>query len=252
MIKFFRKIRLNFLSEGRTKRYLTYAIGEIVLVVVGILIALQINNWNGHRREREMEEKYLSSLHTEFSINLEKVNTSIREATDILQDVNRLLVLFDKSVLDTVTTDSVDVMLQFLGQIATYEPSRGVLNDIISSGNLNLITSQELRQRLASFESLLEYYKRQENGGISRKQKIKEIFFKRGSLKKIAFHENRIAYHSYSEKVNNKLLFDSVEFENYLFEYALVLKSLASDEMFLGTIRKEIETILKEIEQELS
>ena len=46
MIKFFRTIRKNLISEGKTVNYLKYAIGEIVLVIIGILIALQINNWN--------------------------------------------------------------------------------------------------------------------------------------------------------------------------------------------------------------
>ena len=50
MIKFFRKIRQNLLSEGKTGKYLKYAIGEIILVVIGILIALQINNWNENRK----------------------------------------------------------------------------------------------------------------------------------------------------------------------------------------------------------
>jgi len=49
MIKFFRKIRQQLLKEGKTTNYLKYAVGEIVLVVIGILIALQINNWNSER-----------------------------------------------------------------------------------------------------------------------------------------------------------------------------------------------------------
>lgn len=51
MIKRFRNIRHTLLNEGKTSRYLKYAIGEIVLVVIGILIALQINNWNEDRKE---------------------------------------------------------------------------------------------------------------------------------------------------------------------------------------------------------
>ncbi|MEN2281330.1 DUF6090 family protein [Algoriphagus sp. SE2] len=50
MIKFFRKIRYNLMSENNTSKYVKYAIGEIVLVVIGILIALQINNWNESRK----------------------------------------------------------------------------------------------------------------------------------------------------------------------------------------------------------
>lgn len=62
MIKFFRKIRQNLLSEGKTGKYLKYAIGEIVLVVIGILIALQINNWNENRKAKNAEAKLISEL----------------------------------------------------------------------------------------------------------------------------------------------------------------------------------------------
>ena len=55
MIKFFRHIRQQLLSEGKTANYFKYAIGEIVLVVIGILIALQINTWNEFRKERKIE-----------------------------------------------------------------------------------------------------------------------------------------------------------------------------------------------------
>jgi Family of unknown function (DUF6090) len=62
MIKFFRKIRQNLLSEGKTGKYLKYAIGEIILVVIGILIALSINNWNEKKKGKEELNQYLSSL----------------------------------------------------------------------------------------------------------------------------------------------------------------------------------------------
>ena len=57
MIKFFRNIRQNLLRENRFTRYLIYAIGEIILVVIGILIALQINNWNENRKEARFEKE---------------------------------------------------------------------------------------------------------------------------------------------------------------------------------------------------
>ena len=69
MIKFFRNIRKNLLSEGKTSKYLKYAIGEIVLVVIGILIALQINNWNENRKTRVKENVIVKSLYDEFMFN---------------------------------------------------------------------------------------------------------------------------------------------------------------------------------------
>ncbi|MFK7783267.1 DUF6090 family protein, partial [Psychroserpens sp.] len=62
MIKLFRKIRYNLMSENKTGKYFKYAIGEIVLVVIGILIALQINNWNEQRKTRISEISYIQSI----------------------------------------------------------------------------------------------------------------------------------------------------------------------------------------------
>jgi len=86
MIKFFRNIRQNLLNEGKTSKYLKYAIGEIVLVVIGILIALQINNWNEYRKERLIEKDVLNDI----LANLEQNNNVINESFAILEN-------FDKS-----------------------------------------------------------------------------------------------------------------------------------------------------------
>ena len=59
MLTFLRKIRKSLLDTGATRKYLVYAVGEIALVVIGILIALQINNWNEWRKERTLELNYL-------------------------------------------------------------------------------------------------------------------------------------------------------------------------------------------------
>ncbi|KPQ08630.1 MAG: hypothetical protein HLUCCX10_17225, partial [Algoriphagus marincola HL-49] len=68
MIKFFRKIRQQLLTENKFSKYLLYAIGEIILVVIGILIALQINNWNEERKELKRSKDFL----TEFKKDLKK------------------------------------------------------------------------------------------------------------------------------------------------------------------------------------
>jgi len=70
MIKFFRKIRQNLLSEGKTGKYLKYAIGEIILVMIGILLALQVNSlYNNHQLKKE-ELKILHSIQNEFNENI--------------------------------------------------------------------------------------------------------------------------------------------------------------------------------------
>ncbi|SRX74462.1 DUF6090 family protein [Aequorivita antarctica] len=66
MIKLFRNIHKNLLNEGKTSKYLKYAIGEIILVVIGILIALSINNWNELQKDSIEEKAILESLDENF------------------------------------------------------------------------------------------------------------------------------------------------------------------------------------------
>ena len=68
MIKFFRHIRKSLLMENKTTKYFKYAIGEIVLVVIGILIALQINNWNEHRKLNIRADVYVNKIINDYKI----------------------------------------------------------------------------------------------------------------------------------------------------------------------------------------
>ena len=81
MIKFFRKIRQNLLSEGKTGKYLKYAIGEILLVVIGILIAVQINNWNELRKQQLVEIDVLEGIRNDILKDSIDLNFNIRAYT---------------------------------------------------------------------------------------------------------------------------------------------------------------------------
>ena len=81
MIKFFIKIRQNLLSEGKTGKYLKYALGEIILVVFGILIALQINNWNEERKDSLKEQLFLEQLQEGYQANLAQLDQKNNEST---------------------------------------------------------------------------------------------------------------------------------------------------------------------------
>ncbi|WP_047417429.1 DUF6090 family protein [Cellulophaga sp. Hel_I_12] len=82
MIKFFRKIRQNLLSEGKTAKYFKYAMGEIILVVIGILIALQINNWNE-------EKKYQKQLHIKVHSILGDIREDALQIKALLKDLEK-------------------------------------------------------------------------------------------------------------------------------------------------------------------
>ena len=74
MIKFFRQIRQNLLTQNKLSKYLLYAVGEIVLVIIGILIALQINNWNINVKNNNLKKEILKDVYYEFVIDRDKLN----------------------------------------------------------------------------------------------------------------------------------------------------------------------------------
>ncbi len=85
MIKFFRKIRLQLLTENKVSKYLLYAVGEIVLVVIGILIALQINNWNEKRKAIVKTENYLVEILKDLASDTIVINSGIRGSSRMIQ-----------------------------------------------------------------------------------------------------------------------------------------------------------------------
>ena len=103
MIKFFRKIRQRLLTENKFSKYLIYAIGEIVLVVIGILIALQINTWNEERKANEHETKLLKDLLSEIKFSIEEVDT----VAFYNQDSYRYLELIENHITDDLPYSKV-------------------------------------------------------------------------------------------------------------------------------------------------
>ncbi|MCW5518162.1 DUF6090 family protein [Muriicola sp. Z0-33] len=91
MIKFFRKIRQNLLSEGKTGKYLKYAIGEILLVVFGILIALQINIWNEHRKNQNTLSGYLTFLMEDIENDKYQLVKLIQEREASLESTTKII-----------------------------------------------------------------------------------------------------------------------------------------------------------------
>ena len=241
------------LTENKFSKYLIYAIGEIILVVIGILIALQINNNNNYNEQRRLEQEYLLSLKAEFETNLNKINASIQENEERIQSLDYLLTLFDRNVLDTASNQRISQMFTpIFGSQLSYLPATGVLSDIISSGKLNIILNKNLRQNLASSESSLNFLNIQLNGAEFTDEKLRTLFYKKGSIRNIVMDIGLIDFEheSISEKVDNKLMFESVEFENCLLVYSLLAKATNGPRLY-GGIKTEIKTILKQIEQEL-
>ena len=143
MIKFFRKIRQNLLSEGKTTKYFKYAIGEIVLVVIGILIALQINNWNENRKikhketviQKELLESINSDLKAYESFSEPRIERKKRGLDSLFTYVFDNKEIEDSLFIDFYTNMSQDIFLRF---------DNGPFEDLKSSG-LDIISNDALR-----------------------------------------------------------------------------------------------------------
>lgn len=149
MIKFFRSIRQNLLSEGKIGKYLKYAVGEIVLVMIGILLALQVNNWNENRKVRQEEHLALKSLQKEFLESQELFEQSQRHNKMIFSSMKYLLHLLDTDQVEESLADSIYVHLdRSAWSSAKFEPSRGIVNSLVNSGKLNIISNDTLKSQL--------------------------------------------------------------------------------------------------------
>ncbi|MFL0351940.1 DUF6090 family protein [Xanthomarina sp. GH4-25] len=155
MIKLFRKIRYELLEKNKTGKYLKYAIGEIVLVVIGILIALQINNWNERRKDFAQEQLILMQLQREYISNLNQLDEKILMRNEGLVACNILLNQIDNPQL--VNADEFYKSIWQIVRDPTFDP---IMNDIIGSEKMRLIQNQELVGLLSNWSS--EVYQVQE------------------------------------------------------------------------------------------
>jgi len=146
MIPFFRKIRKQHADENQFLKYSRYAIGEIVLVVIGILIALQINNWNEHRKERLIETRYLQNLRTDLKndslalleIRGHRINTT-KAAKSLLK------IAYSRQIEDVYEVDS---LYWAIGIWWEFIPNDNTFQELVSSGNLNIIQDENIKKSL--------------------------------------------------------------------------------------------------------
>jgi len=155
MIKFFRTIRKNLLTEGKTANYLKYAIGEIILVVIGILIAIQLNEWRNDDTNNKRKQNVLKALKLEFQSNLSQLDTVLFYNDKIQNAYPKVMDLINKQ--DAIV--SKDIFNESLGDLSvtwSFNPINGALRSGISSGEIHLINNDRLIELLFSWEDVVK------------------------------------------------------------------------------------------------
>ena len=152
MIKFFRKIRQNLLSEGKTGKYFKYAIGEIILVVIGILIALSINNWNENNKERAIEKSYLKRLSLDLNENKTLWKKTLNRKEKQLTAAHVFLNFRFSKNQDTIL--KIIPHFQILVTWKDININQVTFNEMVSSGNLNIISNDSIKIKLLNLDKL--------------------------------------------------------------------------------------------------
>jgi hypothetical protein len=136
MIKFFRKIRQKLLQEGKTSQYLKYAVGEIFLVVIGILIALSINNWNDARKQRILEKEFIEGVKND----LKQDKAYIQEIIEMAEKKATVYAIIEANLFEIYESDraTLDSLLKiYFNGHRTFYPVFGTFQSALSGNELS-------------------------------------------------------------------------------------------------------------------
>ncbi|MFN1835227.1 hypothetical protein AB2B38_008195 [Balneola sp. MJW-20] len=151
MITLFRRIREKLIASGSFTKYLLYAIGEILLVVIGILIALQVNNWNSEQRDRNISIEYHNRLIAEIDQRIKGIESEIERAGEISQGLSQAVEVLEKREINDSTKAILDYALSRYNQLAPFSFQLVSYEEMKSSGRLSLIYDIDLRQELNGY-----------------------------------------------------------------------------------------------------
>ncbi len=230
MIKFFRKIRQNLLSEGKTGKYLKYALGEIILVVIGILIAISINNWNELRKTNNTQEKYLKLLKVESLKNLNEVNRYKDLVTDMHSSQLTAMNLIDANH-DTISESYLSkTFVNIFGSSYSFDFENSTLSELKNSGELKNVSNDSLRKYLTALEPLVMKIKKVERDVEISLDEVNEYLKPRISFRKILIESDTGTYFEIpnSTKPRKSIIpiLENEEFENRLLTYTLATGNL--------------------------
>lgn len=254
MFSLLRKVRRNLLENRDFSRYALYAIGEVVLIVIGILIALWISNANEDARRSDREQFYLAGLKSEFEQSRAKL--------EILLEVNQTTYSKAREIAnamarpgETLSEAELSVLLfQAFSDDFAYNPNHSMLLEMMNSGRLEILKSQELRKHLTGWPSRIERIRQQEYS--LREQRYRTLDLARsgmGSIRSILQHSGvaseQMGLQPVSDPGSNLELLTSREFENNVLIF--ILTAIYTENFHYQPLLDEINAILDLISEEL-
>ena len=248
MIKFFRKIRQKLLISGKMQKYFTYAFGEIILVVIGILIALQINNWNEDRKQDRASLEICKRLYQENLSNIKalaaeskRLQKSMIANISVLQLMGKDYTTKKKIVLDSLIND---ILI-----LTTFNYKSAVLTEAVSSGKLAYIKNDNLKNKIYELLPMLERVVLNENAiRTDFAENLTPFLYKNYSLRQMDFNLRSFKTSlgkSVFEEMDGRNVLNNFEFENLLDNAYFVRNVLKKRYEDLMKRYKEIEKLLE-------
>jgi len=253
MIKFFRQIRQNLIMENKTANYIKYAIGEIVLVVIGILIALQINNWNEDRKTNLEEQRALLNIHSDFSKN-EVLLMDLITTTQSSIDAGIKILNYTGNKEKPKTEDEFNDLLNILFSHDPYYPQNGFLDDLLNSGKLGIFENVDLRNLLSSWKPNLEILNEKFAGGVEGERILNNFIIENGiwlNADQITKVKRNVVFPKSGFDIDNRTFLEVSEFENLVENHVIGSDNYLSEQKkTLELLDDILELINKEIKVE--
>lgn len=236
-------------AVGKTARYFKYAIGEIILVVIGILIALQINNWNENRKELQEESFILQNLHDEFYENKKVYDIEIKNAQNAEQAGFTLMQLMGKPI-NELKTKNVDSLLYHVLESGEFRPSENTINDLIQSGRLRLLRNEKLKTLLYNWQSERKGLdSRFERVEIKVDNELIPYLSENYALKDIDKYGNLNWKNNSTLKIEKYKIFEDIQFENIIDDHLYRVVTAKNNLIRVGTI---LDAILAETKNKIT
>ena len=232
-MKIFRKIRLSLIKEGNSSKYLTYAVGEIFLVMIGILLAFQVNNWNAQQKINKAERVSYANLKRQINDDKNLIIGTIDYNKRYLKQyefASEIIEVNDRNQIDTLGYIALN-----LTKYSDVNRNSNIYQNLVNSGELKLLTNQEIIEKLQRLEETYSYMNRME------KIHLDVIIFSIAMDLQVV-----MKYSDRSVQIPNKLY--GYAFQNHFLTMIGVMNE--KDEIYHRAV-DEIETITELIQKEL-
>lgn len=235
-MRIFRNIRQKLASgnlpagqAGKVTTYLRYAIGEIFLVVIGILIALQVNNWNAHQKQKKQETIYLQNLSTDLKKQIQLLDLYIDLEDIIIQDCKDIIIHYEQNN-GFKKMDSIFPKINDLSVRITFTNANTTLLEMINSGDINIIDNETLKKELMEFNQSIQRFA---SNTINNNTNLVDQIIVRNVIKNSSF-----AFSSYTKRMRN--LFQENYPINYITTKDNTLKTIAIQNLNEPKVRLEL------------